>query len=167
MNDSHSHNESKYRTRRLAQVLRKAIQDHPVLVLTGARQVGKSTLLTAEKPFNEWRYLSLDDFDVLRTSEREPADLWSGVNCVILDEVQKSPGLLSSVKREVDKGKRKMRFVLSGSANLLLMQHVSESLAGRAVYFNLYPMTLGEIHEESNEILTNLFERKWPAESYE
>lgn len=164
MNDSHSHSESRYRTRSLTPLLRKASENHPVVVLTGARQVGKSTLLTREKPFCGWRYLSLDDFDVLRTAERDPADLWSGVDRVILDEVQRSPGLLSAVKREVDKGNRKMRFVLSGSANLLLMQRVSESLAGRAVYFTLHPMTFGEIRNGDNKIFINLLNGKWPAE---
>ena len=106
----------------------------------------------------------MDDFDVLRTAEQEPAALWSGKDFIVLDEVQKSPGLLSAVKREVDKEPRKRRFVLSGSANLLLMQRVSESLAGRAVYFTLYPMTLGEIHQKTSSVLANLLQDKWPSE---
>ena len=116
-----------------------------MVILTGARQVGKSTLLQQEKPFSQWRYLSLDDFDVLQQAEREPTSLWAGTDRVVLDEVQRSPALLSAVKRTVDQRGRRIRFVLSGSANLLLMEKVSETLAGRAVYFTLPPMTLGEI----------------------
>lgn len=132
--------------------------------MTGARQVGKSTILTQEKPFLNWRYSSLDDFDILGKAEHEPTDLWGGADHIVIDEVQKSPSLLSAIKREVDKRQRKMRFVLSGSANLLLMQKVSESLAGHAVYFTLHPMTLGEIEETPSELLLRLFEGKFPSE---
>jgi predicted AAA+ superfamily ATPase len=62
---------------------------------------------------------------------------------LVIDEVQKSPGLLSAVKRAVDEDKKK-RILLSGSANLLLMKSVSESLAGRALYFELLPFAYGE-----------------------
>jgi predicted AAA+ superfamily ATPase len=145
--------------------LRQAAEDHPVVTLTGARQVGKSTLLQREKPFSQWRYLSLDDFDVLRQAEREPADLWAGADRVVLDEVQKAPALLSAVKQAVDRRHRKIRFVLSGSANLLLMQKVSETLAGRAVYFTLFPMTLGEMRgHPSSGLLSGLFNGEFPPD---
>ena len=62
MNDNHSHLELKYRPRWIASPLRDAVRNHPIIVLTGARQVGKSTLLQQEPPFSEWRYISLDDF---------------------------------------------------------------------------------------------------------
>lgn len=64
----------------------------------------------------------------------------------MLDEVQKAPALLSAVKQAVDQPGNQQKFVISGSANLLLLQQVSESLAGRVVYFVLNPLTLGEIH---------------------
>lgn len=165
MNDNHSNKELIYRPRHIAPSVREAAEDHPVVILTGARQVGKSTLLQQEKPFSQWRYLSLDDFDVLRQAERDPAALWAGVDRTVLDEVQKSPTLLSAVKRAVDQRGRKIRFVLSGSANLLLMQKVSETLAGRAVYFTLFPMTLGEIQGGPvSNWLPRLFKGDFPAD---
>lgn len=146
MNQSHSDNELHFLPRWLAPQLGRAIADHPVVVLTGARQVGKSTLLKHEEPTKRWKYVTLDNLDALRQGERAPADLWAGADHVILDEVQRLPGILSAVKQAVDEHPKKMRFILSGSANLLLMRQVSESLAGRAVYLSLLPMTIGELH---------------------
>lgn len=135
-----------------------------MVVLTGARQVGKSTLLRQEEPFRDWRYHTLDDLDVMAQVEAAPDRLWAGVDRVILDEVQKTPELLSAVKRAVDLD-RSLRFVLSGSANLLLMRQVSESLAGRAVYFVLDPMTHGEAAGRvPDDLLEQLLGGRWPEE---
>jgi uncharacterized protein len=148
-----------YLDRWITPTLRVAARDHPVIVLTGARQVGKSTLLLNAEPFRSWRYQSMDDFDVLAQAERNPEALWAGTDRVILDEVQKSPGLLTAVKKTVDRNPGKYCFVLSGSTNLLLMKQVSESLAGRAVYFILDPMALGEIHQSKPaDILARLLD---------
>ncbi|GFP34197.1 uncharacterized protein HKBW3S42_02537, partial [Candidatus Hakubella thermalkaliphila] len=73
MNDSHSELESKYKPRWVAPLLRGAIEDHPVVVLSGARQVGKSTLLQNESPFPAWRYITFYDIDVLGPAEADPA----------------------------------------------------------------------------------------------
>lgn len=145
--------------------LQEASRDHAVIVLTGARQVGKSTLLLNAEPFREWRYHSMDDFDVLAQARRDPDALWAGTDRVILDEVQKAPDLLVAVKRAVDRNPGKYRFVLSGSTNLLLMKQVSESLAGRAVYFVLDPMALGELHQvQPPDILARLLVGDFLAE---
>jgi len=165
MNNYHSNNELKYKKRRLASLLRTGVVSHPVIVLTGARQVGKSTLLRYEEPFNNWRYVTMDDFDMLYQAKKDPFSLWAGADQIILDEVQKSPNLLEAVKVSVDQSGRKSRFILSGSANLLLMRHISESLAGRAIYYTLYPMTLGEIEElVTPNILESLLKGKVPQE---
>ncbi len=132
-----------YRPRWAAGVVRALAEDFPVTVLTGARQVGKSTLLRREEPFRQWRYVTLDDFDALDAAMTDPASLWTGTQTVVLDEVQKAPAVLSAVKAAID-GDPSRRFVLSGSANLLLMSRVSESLAGRAAYLELGPLALGE-----------------------
>jgi uncharacterized protein len=131
-----------YIKRRLANKLKKITADFPVTVLTGARQVGKSTLLQHE--FSDYTYLSLDDFTLQEKARRDPSSLWIAQERVILDEVQKFPGLLDAVKLSVDRSGRRKRFILSGSANLLVMQGVTESLAGRAMYLDLFPLTFGE-----------------------
>jgi predicted AAA+ superfamily ATPase len=165
MNDFHSRQEIYYE-RWLTPLLQQAVQDHPVVVLTGARQVGKSTLLLNAAPFKDWRFLSLDDFDVLRQAAQDPSALWAGAEHIILDEVQKAPELLLAVKQAVDRHPGRYRFVLSGSANLLLMKQVSESLAGRAVYFVLDPMSLGEARQTVHPpLIDRLLSQDWPAES--
>jgi predicted AAA+ superfamily ATPase len=156
---------NEYFPRWITPSLQEASQDHSVIVLTGARQVGKSTLLLNAKPFRDWRYHSLDEFDVLAQVRRNPEALWAGTDRVILDEVQKAPELLVAVKRTVDQNPGRYRFILSGSANLLLMKQVGESLAGRAVYFILDPMALGEIHRASPPDLLNcLLDGNFPEE---
>jgi uncharacterized protein len=154
-----------YIPRWITPLLVKALDDMPVLVLTGARQVGKSTLLLNEKPFSDFRFLSMDDYDVLRQANNRPEALWTGTDRVILDEVQKTPNLLAAVKQEVDRAPGRTKFVLSGSANLLLMRQVSESLAGRAIYHVLDPLTLGEINREAPpDLILKILAGEWPKE---
>lgn len=120
------------------------MQTMPVVVLSGLRQAGKSTLLQREKSIAAERsYRTLDDFAVLAAARTNPESLLE--DTVTLDEVQRCPELLLTIKRSVDERRLPGRFVLSGSANLALLGHVSESLAGRAVYFTLHPMTRREL----------------------
>lgn len=163
MNDNHSPREWTYKPRWLSPLLAQAATTHRIVVLTGARQVGKSTLLQHILP--TWRYLSLDDFDVRAQAQRDPQALWAGSTEIVLDEVQKVPTLLEAIKIAVDRRNARTRFVLSGSANLLLMAKISESLAGRAVYFTLSPMTWGELHgRPAPESLARLLHGDLPPE---
>lgn len=115
----------------------------PAVVVTGARQTGKSTLV-AERVPGARRYATLDDLDVLDAARRDPEALVGGSGAVTLDEVQREPGLLAAVKRAIDRDRKPGRFLLTGSADLLVMRQVSESLAGRASYLTLWPMTRRE-----------------------
>ena len=115
----------------------------PAVVVTGARQTGKSTLVELLVP-GERRYRSLDDLDVLDAARRDPEVLVGGPGPVTIDEVQREPSLLHAVKRAIDRDRTPGRFLLTGSANLLLMRQVSESLAGRASYLTLWPLTRRE-----------------------
>jgi uncharacterized protein len=91
-----------YRERWLTPLLQAAIKDHPIIVLTGARQVGKSTLLMNAEPFKDWRVHTLDDFNALEQAHSNPESLWAGTRQVVLDEVQRAPELLTAVKKTVD-----------------------------------------------------------------
>ncbi len=128
---------------RLAQ---DALADHlaamPAVILMGARQAGKSTLARVLNP--ERRYLSLDEFDVIDAAERDPESLVRGHGPLTLDEIQRAPDLLHAVKLSIDSHRKPGRFLLTGSANLLLMRRATESLAGRASYLTLWPMTRRE-----------------------
>lgn len=155
-----------YRERWLTPLLQAAIKDHPIIVLTGARQVGKSTLLANAEPFRNWRFHTLDDFSIQEQAHSNPESLWAGTNQVVLDEVQKAPELLLAVKKTVDQHPGKYHFVLSGSANLLLMKQVSESLAGRAIYFILDPMSVGEMHNQPHpDLLMQALNGEFPEET--
>ena len=127
--------------RLLMPTIEKTLKQFPVVVLTGARQTGKSTLVQHLASARGRLYRTLDDFDVLARAENSPETLLEEAERLTLDEVQRAPQLLLAVKRAVDRDRRKGRFLLTGSANLLLMRKVSESLAGRATYLTLLPMT--------------------------
>ena len=111
--------------------------------MTGSRQTGKSTLVT-ESRRRAAPYLTLDNLETLERARQEPEALVRSAERMTLDEVQRSPDLLLAVKRAVDEQKAPGRFLLTGSANLLLMQRISESLAGRAAYLTLWPITRRE-----------------------
>ncbi|MEP7000060.1 MAG: ATP-binding protein [bacterium] len=115
----------------------------PAVVVTGARQTGKSTLAEELVP-SQRRYFTLDDIDAMDAAQNDPDVLVGGSGPVTLDEIQRAPDLLRSVKRSIDRDRTPGRFLLTGSANLLLMRRVSESLAGRASYLALWPMTRRE-----------------------
>jgi hypothetical protein len=152
--------------RLLAAAVARAARAMPVVVVTGARQTGKSTLVRHLLP-GERPYYSLDDLDVREQAERTPDDLVRRAERLVLDEVQRAPDLLLAIKRAVDEERRPGRFVLTGSANLLLMRRVAESLAGRATYLSLWPLTRGEVLGKGRggrwaELLTRPV-RRWPA----
>lgn len=102
----------------------------PVTVLSGARQGGNTTLTRAIEPAAA--YFTLDDLGVLDQAERNPDSLLA-VRPVIIGEVQRAPQILLAVKRAVDTQRRAGDFILTGSANPLLMKHVADTLTGRAI----------------------------------
>lgn len=127
--------------RALEASLTAALRSFPVVVVTGSRQTGKSTLV---RPLDGRPYLTLDNLEVLERARQQPDALVRNSERLTLDEVQRSPDLLLAVKRAVDEHRVPGRFLLTGSANLLLMQKISESLAGRALYLTLWPLTRRE-----------------------
>src|SRR5882757_3963972 len=129
--------------RLVGKVLSERLRVMPAVVVTGARQTGKSTLAEYLIAGNR-RYSTLDDLDVLDVLRRDPEILLGGRDAITLDEVQREPEVLRAVKRAIDRDRKPGRFLLTGSANLLLMRRVSESLAGRASYLTLWPMTRRE-----------------------
>ena len=135
--------EKPYLTRAIEPVLRKRLGDLPVVVVIGARQTGKSTL-AQRIPGGDRLYVTLDDVDARGQAQRSPEELLRRAARMTLDEVQRTPDLLLSIKREVDRERSPGRFLLTGSANLHLMRQVSESLAGRAAYLTLGPLTPAE-----------------------
>lgn len=133
--------------RAAAQALSAALRVTPVVVLLGARQTGKTTLVRSHPALAGRPYLTLDDLAVRLQAEADPEALVARAPTLVLDEVQRAKDLLIAVKRAVDRDRprRPGRFVLTGSANLLMLRRIGETLAGRATYVTLWPLTAGEI----------------------
>ncbi|MEI6877357.1 MAG: ATP-binding protein, partial [Spirochaetota bacterium] len=132
-------------SRLLADRLTSSAERFPALVLTGARQAGKTTLL--EACFPRHRYVSLDLPSLAEQAERDPiAFLHANPPPLLIDEVQYAPGVFRHIKRAIDENRDAMgRFILTGSQSFALMAGVSESLAGRVVLFELENLSLGEL----------------------
>ena len=143
---AHAVVDASYLPRHAAGLLKRALAAAPVVVLMGARQTGKSTLAEAEPFLADRLYLTLDDPETHERARLAPNDLVRSAARLTVDEVQREPDLLLAVKRAVDgdRPRRNGRFLLTGSANLLLMRRVSETLAGRATYVHLWPLTRRE-----------------------
>ena len=145
MNIIHEVNKmSVFLPRLVAPRIASALRHFPVVVLTGARQTGKSTLVSSPPLGNKRTYRSLDDFDVLERALDRPHLLIREATRMTLDEVQRAPSLLLAIKRSVDRDRKVGRFLLTGSQNLLMMRRISETLAGRAIYLTLWPMAESE-----------------------
>ncbi|MCK4579948.1 MAG: ATP-binding protein [Dehalococcoidia bacterium] len=135
----------KYITRTLEPVLKRAAEEFPVVILTGPRQSGKTTLL--QHLFAEsYAYVSLEPPDVRAAASEDPRGFLAMYPPpAILDEVQYAPDLLPYIKERVDANRTEHgQYLLTGSQNLLLMQQVTESLAGRAAILRLLPLSQRE-----------------------
>jgi uncharacterized protein len=128
--------------------MERGLRTAPAVVLLGARQTGKTTLVRALPELANRPYLTLDDFDLRAAADADPQAVLARAPALVLDEVQRSRDLLIAVKRAIDAEAVRTpgRFVLTGSANLLMLERVSETLAGRAVYVTLWPFSRREHH---------------------
>lgn len=134
--------------RHISPLLVEALADTPVVRLNGARQTGKSTLAQSLAASHAYRYLTLDDRVVLAAVKGDPAGFVAGLSGqVILDEVQRAPEIFLPIKAEVDRDRKPGRFLLTGSANVLLLPHIADSLAGRMEVLSLWPLSSAEIAE--------------------
>lgn len=129
--------------RHLTPALERAAETSPVITLTGPRQSGKTTLVRAVFP--EHHYLSLEAPDVRERALSDPRAFLGAADRLILDEIQRAPDLLSYLQELVDDDPRPGRFIVTGSQNLLLMEKVSQTLAGRTAILRLYPFSIGEL----------------------
>lgn len=148
--------------RHLTERLLQALQDTPAVLINGARQTGKSTL--AKLPEFEKqgrRYLTFDDPGVLAAAKRDPNGFIAGLTApVTLDEVQQVPELFRAIKMAIDRKREPGRFLLTGSANVLLLPKLSESLAGRLEVLTLWPFSQGEINGAQEGFVDALFSRQ-------
>lgn len=138
-------------TRHIAALVNEALSDTPVVLLNGARQTGKSTLVQALSAERGRRYLTLDDHITLAAAKGDPDGFIAGLKGdVTLDEVQRAPELFLAIKADVDRNRKPGRFLLTGSANVLLMPNIADSLAGRMEVLSLWPLSNAEISGNSS-----------------
>jgi uncharacterized protein len=132
--------------RAAAPLLAQALRAMRVVVITGPRQAGKSTFVEHYPGLQGRPYVSLDDPATLRRARANPEAFVRSEPRMTIDEVQREPDLILAIKSVVDRQRPQLRgqFVLTGSANLLMMKRVGDSLAGRAYYLRLWPMTRRE-----------------------
>jgi uncharacterized protein len=157
--------------RHLAPLLAEALSDTPVVLVNGARQSGKSTLVqsigTATAGAPPRRYLTLDDTTILSAAKRDPAGFINGLQgSVTLDEVQRAPELFLAIKAAVDRYRTPGRFLLTGSADVLLLPGIADSLAGRLEVLTLWPLSSAEIADQAATNRADaLFGADWAVEN--
>jgi hypothetical protein len=142
--------------RKIKSQLLAALSDSPVVLIHGARQTGKSTLvkLLAESDYPA-KYITFDDTSVLSAALNNPSDFISEYSeNLVIDEVQRAPEIFLAIKSYVDRNRTAGKFILTGSANALLLPKISESLAGRMEILRLFPLAQNEI-SGNNKILIN------------
>jgi uncharacterized protein len=149
--------------RNIAQHVQTAMRDTPVILLNGARQTGKSTLAKEVAGTLGGDYVTLDDATVLAGAIADPAGFLRVLGgMTVIDEIQKAPGLFPAIKKQVDIDRRPARYLLTGSANVLLLPRVSESLAGRMEIVTLWPLSQGELRNRSERFIDHLFAPELP-----
>ncbi len=154
--------------RRLVTEIEDALADTPVVLLHGARRVGKSTLVQSLLAAGQVsRYVTLDDLGVLSAATSDPVGFVDGLECpAAIDEVQRAPGLFLAIKARVDRERRPGAFILTGSANALLLPSVADSLAGRIQIATLWPLSQSEIESVPGQFIDTAFADtpSWPAD---
>ena len=142
--------------------IEEALKDTRVVLMSGPRQSGKTTLATtiANK---DMPFLSLDDPTLLDVASSDPVGFLRGIDRAVIDEVQRAPSLLLVIKSLVDRDTRPGRFLLTGSANLMMLPKVADSLAGRMEVVRLLPLSQAEIRGGQGRFLDDAFSGKPPS----
>ncbi len=144
-------------TRSVIPRLAEALGDTPVVLLQGARQTGKTTI-ARDVCSDDREYLTLDDSAVLGAVRADPEGFVAGLaGPVAIDEVQLAPALFPAIKASVDRNREPGRFLLTGSANVLLLPTISESLAGRIELLTLWPLSQAEMEDSPRNFIDDAF----------
>ena len=135
----------------------EALLDTPVLLLAGPRQAGKTTLVRQIAQQHGLRYLTMDDELALLSAREDPVGMIRSLDRAVIDEVQRAPQLLLAIKKSVDEDRRPGRFLLTGSADLMSLPTVADSLAGRMETLSLLPLSQSEIGSRSANWIDSAF----------
>jgi predicted AAA+ superfamily ATPase len=140
--------------------IEEALKDTPVILLAGPRQAGKTTLVRQMAVEKKVQYLTLDDSLTLLSAREDPLGMISKLDRAVIDEIQRAPELLLAIKKSVDEDRRPGRFLLTGSANLMALPTVADSLAGRMETLSLLPLSQSEIEGQRANWIDNAFAGK-------
>jgi predicted AAA+ superfamily ATPase len=148
--------------RNISDALHEALTDTPVVFLRGARQTGKTTLVKNLVGNGERHYVTLDSATALAAALHDPTGFLHGLRKPLtLDEVQRVPDLMLAIKEDVDRNRLPGRYLLTGSANVMVLPKVADSLAGRMEILTLYPLSQGEIVDVKEDFIACLFDRNY------
>ncbi len=136
--------------------IRDALADTRVVLLSGPRQSGKTTL-GRKLADGGMTYMTLDNVTVLDAARGDPVGFVRGLDRAVIDEVQRAPGLMLALKESVDADRRPGRFLLTGSADLMALPRVADSLAGRMEVMRLFPLAQCELRGASSNFLSAAF----------
>lgn len=150
-------------------LIEEALKDTPVVLVCGARQVGKSTIIKEIiSNNNDYNYFTMDDPSNLAAASRSPASFLSGINGkIVIDEIQRVPELFLVIKKMIDENREPGKFILTGSANILTLPKLSDSLAGRMEIINMFPLSQGEIHGVKDDFIDKSFNCRIFSNDYE
>jgi len=156
-------NNPKIFKRALEPKLEKALSRSPVVLLTGARQIGKTTLVKQLGEKHGYQYITFDDIRFTSAATRDPIGFIEQIQKpVILDEIQRVPELFLSIKKDVDENRKSGSYLLTGSANPLMVPRLGDSLAGRMEILNLFPLSQGELNNNPGTFIDTIFGNKLP-----
>jgi predicted AAA+ superfamily ATPase len=151
-----------YHPRDIAGAVSIALENMPVVVVTGMRQTGKTTFLGSQPELGDRSYVSFDDFAQLESAKSDPDGFIRHEQPITIDEAHKCPEIFTAIKRAVDKERIPGQFLLSGSANFSVLKNITESLAGRSVYIAIHPFNRREVHRQtrSEPFIKKFFENQ-------
>lgn len=147
----------------------EALSDTPVVLICGARQVGKSTLMKLiTETVENFTYFSMDDPSILSATSKDATAFLKNIKGrIVIDEIQRAPELFLAIKNMVDQSREPGKFLLTGSANVLSIPRVSDSLAGRMEIINMWPLSQGEIARSAETFLAKCFDAGKFSNNYE
>jgi predicted AAA+ superfamily ATPase len=148
--------------RHAATPVRDALEDTPAVLVNGPRQSGKTTLVR-QLAGEGMAYFTLDNPTTLASAATDPVGFVRGIDRAVIDEIQRAPQLMLALKMAIDEDRRPGRFLLTGSANILALPQIADSLAGRMETHALLPLSHAEIQARPNDFLQRAQEQRWPV----
>lgn len=145
-----------YVPRKARPIVEAELSDTRVVLISGPRQAGKTTL-AREFADDDRPYITLDDIGTLDAAKSDPTGFIRGIDRAVIDEIQRAPDLMLAIKESVDRDERPGRFLLTGSANLATVPTIADSLAGRMAVVSLLPFAQSEIRSTNGQLLDRLF----------